>query len=251
WPGAPRPTSFLMPQPQIMSSSSHQYLYRIMPLRHVFDLFESRELHFASPESWDDPYERVLRHKGSKSAFAQCWCTRAVSDAMWRIYSPDRTAVRIRSTRAKLLAVGARIRATSHATFRLDEVDYRRAKDVDEGLANIASELKKRFSMKRAVDALYLKRDAFDYEAEVRAIAFLQPKKDVEPPQYLRVPVDPHRFVDSILFDPRAEETYVRMASYFLTKALRFDGPMSRSALYRAANIDIPDDVEPLLPSDV
>ena len=66
-----------------MLNSRHPYLYRIMPLRHVVDLFESRELYFASPESWDDPYEKVLRHKGSTSAFAQCWCTRAVSDAMW------------------------------------------------------------------------------------------------------------------------------------------------------------------------
>lgn len=233
-----------------MRSSSHPYLYRIMPLRHVVDLFETRELHFASPESWDDPYEKVLRHKGSSLAFAQCWCTRAVSDAMWRIYSSDRTAVRIRSTRSKLLAVGARIKATSHATFRVDEVVYKQAREVDEGLATIAAELKQKFSMKRAVDALYVKRDAFDYEAEVRAIAFLQPKKDVQAPQHLRVRIDPHRFVDSIFFDPRAEPTYIRMATYFLRRSLNFEGPVSRSALYRAASIDIPDDVEPILQAD-
>lgn len=233
-----------------MLSSNHQYLYRIMPLRHVVDLFESRELHFASPESWDDPYEKILRHKGSSFAFAQCWCTRAVSDAMWRIYSPDRTAVRIRSTRAKLQAVGARIKATSHATFRLDEVVYQQAKNVDIGLATIAEELKKKFCMKRAIDALYLKRDAFDYEAEVRAIAFLQPRMDVQPPKQLRVRVDPHHFVDSIFFDPRADETYVRMASYFLRRSLHFEGPVSRSGLYRAANIEIPDDTKPLLQAD-
>lgn len=225
-----------------MLTSNAPYLYRIMPLRHVVDLFETRELHFASPETWDDPYEKVLRHKGSASAFAQCWCTRAVSDAMWRIYSPDRTAVRIRSTRAKVLAVGARIKATSHATFRLHEVVYKSAKDMDTELESIASELKNQFSMKRATDALFFKRDAFDYEAEVRAIAFLQPKRGVQPPDSLRVRIDPHNFVDSILFDPRAETTYVQMATYFLRKSLRFDGPISRSALYRSTNINIPDD---------
>jgi hypothetical protein len=166
---------------------------------------------------------------------------------MWRIYSSDRTAVRIRSTRSKLLAVGARIKATSHATFRVDEVVYKQAREVDEGLATIAAELKQKFSMKRAVDALYVKRDAFDYEAEVRAIAFLQPKKEVQPPQHLRVRIDPHRFVDSIFFDPRAEPTYIRMATYFLRKSLNFEGPVARSALYRAASIDIPDDAESIL----
>ena len=222
--------------------NSSQYLYRIMPLRHVVDLFETRELHFARPGTWEDPYEKVLRHRGSSSVFAQCWCTRAVSDAMWRIYSPDRTAVRIRSTREKVLSVGARIKATSHATFRLDEVIYKTARDVDYELEIIANELKKKFSMKRAIDALFFKRDAFDYEAEVRAIAFMQPQKDVDPPESLRVRIDPHYFVDSILFDPRAETSYVKMATYFFRRGLNFEGPIARSALYRATNIDIPDD---------
>lgn len=213
-----------------------------MPLRHVVDLFEKRELYFASPNSWDDPYERILQHKGSNSAFAQCWCTKAVSDAMWRIYSHDRTSVRIRSTRAKILAVGARIKATSHATFRLDNVVYMSAKALNSEIEAIANDLKAKFSMKRATDALFLKRDAFDYEAEVRAIAFLQPQKAIKPIDSLRVRVDPHEFVESILFDPRAEKTYVQMASHFFRTALRFEGAISRSALYRAANINIPDD---------
>lgn len=233
-----------------MLTSSHPYLYRIMPLRHVVDLFETRELHFASPESWDDPYEKILRHKGSSLAFAQCWCTRAVSDAMWRIYSSDQTALRIRSTRSKLLAVGARIKATYHATFRLDEVAYKQAREVDDSLATIAAELRQKFNMKRAVDALYLKRDAFDYEAEVRAIAFLQPKKDSQSQQHLRVRIDPHHFVDSILFDPRADATYIRMATYFLKNSLHFEGPISRSVLYRATSIEIPDEAEPFLSAD-
>jgi hypothetical protein len=211
-----------------------------MPLRHVVDFFETRELHFASPNSWDDPYEKILHHKGSNLAFAQCWCTKAVSDAMWRIYSPDRTAIRIRSTRAKILTVGARIKATSYATFRLDEVIYKSSKDMDLELSSIANELKTKFNMKRATDALFFKRDAFDYESEVRAIAFLQQKKDVTPPTHLRVSIDPHDFLDSILFDPRAEGKYVDMATYYLRKALHYDGPISRSALYRATNIHIP-----------
>ena len=224
-----------------MSGNTASYLYRIMPLRHMVDLFESRELYFASPSSWDNPYERVLKHKGSDFAFAQCWCTKAVSDAMWRIYSPDRASVRIRSTRAKVLAVGARIKATTHATFRLDEVTYKSAKEMDSELASIATELKAGFTMKRATDALFLKRDAFDYEAEVRAIAFLQPKKDTVPQSNLRVHIDPHALVDSILFDPRADSTYVKIVTHFLRTKLAFDGSISRSALYRANSIHIPD----------
>lgn len=224
-----------------MPTSSHQYLYRIMPFKHVVDMFESRELHFVSPELWDDPYEKVLRHKGNAMAYAQCWCTKAVSDAMWRIYSPDRTAVRIRTSWSKLISVGARIKATTHATFRLDEVKYQSVNEIDARLNKIAEELAVSFSMKRATDALFYKREAFDFESEVRAIAFLQPQKNHETLEFLRVGVDPHDFVESILFDPRAEKTYVRMATFYLTNALNYNGPISRSALYRATNIHIQD----------
>jgi hypothetical protein len=213
-----------------------------MPLKHVIDLFQKRELYFASPNSWDDPYEKILKHKGSSYAFAQCWCTRAVSDAMWRIYSPDRSAVRVRTTRAKLLTVGARIKAETFATFRLDDVVYKSAKDLDVELEAIANALKSKFSMKQATEALFFKRDAFDYESEVRAIAFLQPHKGDKAPDHLRVGIDPHDFIDSILFDPRAEEKYVEMGEHFLKHALRFQGSVSRSVLYRAKNIHIPDD---------
>ena len=113
---------------------------------------------------------------------------------------------------------------------------------MDIELETIASELRATFSMKRATDALFLKRDAFDYEAEVRAIAFLQPKMDEAPPKSLRVQINPHAFVDSILFDPRADTTYVKMATHFLKSALAFDGPIARSVLYKATAINIHDD---------
>jgi len=230
-----------------MQDTSTSKLYRIMPFRHVVDFFESRELNFASPSSWEDPYERVLQHKGTAHTYAQCWCKRAVSDAMWRIYSSDRTAVRIRTTRGKLANVGARVRASYHSSFRLEDVTYDTSRNVKAKLDELAERLRARFDAERATDALLIKRQAFDFEAEVRAIIYVKPQTGLKRSEFFRIKIDPHTFVESILFDPRADPTYVKMATHYLRSALRFKGVIGRSELYRASQIHILDEVEPEL----
>lgn len=212
-----------------------------MPFEHVVDMFESRELFLASPSTWEDPYEQVLQHKRASHIFAQCWGTRAVSDAMWRIYSPNRTSVRIRTTRPKLLQAGKRVEASHQCTFLLRDVTYETASVVRHQLDEIAENLTTKFSAERALDALFVKRDAFDYESEVRAVVYL--KKQTTPPCVMsaRFRIDPHQLVDSILFDPRAEATFVKMASHYLHSALHFNGAIGRSKLYSASAIHVPD----------
>jgi hypothetical protein len=225
-----------------MHEAGDPYLYRIVPFRHLIDLFESKELHFAPASAWEDPYERILQHKGTNWTFAQCWCRRAVSDAMWRIYSPDRTAVRIRTSRSKLIRLGSRINASHHCTFRLDEVTYLPTRAVDLEMDRIAGLLRTRFNPKLALDALFLKRDAFDFEAELRAIVYLKAQSRAQPQAAFRFRFDPHSFLESILFDPRADETYVKVVAHYLKYVLKYEGTIGRSALYRAEPIHIPDE---------
>lgn len=217
----------------------HQYLYRIMPLKHIVDLFETKELHFASPFFWDDPYERILRHPGSQSVYAQCWCKRGGSDAMWRIYSPQHTSLLIRTTKQRLLQVGARIKATSVAKFKLQEVEYLSSSSLDERLHEVAAELKTNFQMEKAMDALFVKREAFDFEHEVRAIAFLQPKTRSQIGPSLRVHIDPHYFIDSITFDPRADPEYIKVVTFYLRNSVFFSGEIQKSSLYKERIIEI------------
>lgn len=64
---------------------------------------------------WDDPFENfILQGRGRtsngrtvsfgmrESLFGQCWTLNWESDAMWRIYSPDKNGVKIRTTIKKL-----------------------------------------------------------------------------------------------------------------------------------------------------
>lgn len=77
-------------------NSETDYLYRIFKFEHLVDIFKKSELFFARPTTWDDPYERRIDHPAMNEVFAQCWCRRVVSDAMWRIYSQNTFGVRIK-----------------------------------------------------------------------------------------------------------------------------------------------------------
>src|SRR5690606_26045303 len=46
-----------------MMKNSAGRLYRIMNFHHVVQLFERKELFFAHPSSWQDPYETRLIHR--------------------------------------------------------------------------------------------------------------------------------------------------------------------------------------------
>jgi hypothetical protein len=217
-----------------MAATSSTYLYRILGFRHVVDLLESKELHFVSPSQWEDPYERILVHKRSHAIFAQCWSKKAASDAMWRIYSADRTAVRIRTTRAKLQRELLRHKESSEVDFLIGDVEYLPSMEVNSRIAAVATDLKQRYQSRRAADALLAKREAFDHEAEVRVIIHDRRLKERTKPKLLyRLPVFTEGLVDSIFFDPRADDAFVKMATYYLENSLRFKGTISKSALYR------------------
>lgn len=83
--------------------SENKYLYRIMRFDHAVQVLKGA-LYFSHPSQWEDPYETHVKHSYDHAIFAQCWTTASMSDAMWRIYSPNFLGVRLRTR------VGANLR---------------------------------------------------------------------------------------------------------------------------------------------
>ena len=217
-----------------MASNSSTHLYRILSFNHVVDLLESKELHFVSPSQWEDPYERILVHRRSHAIFAQCWTKKAASDAMWRIYSANRTAVRIRTNRVKLQRELSRHKNRSEIDFLIGDVVYLSLSEVNKRINAVAADLKQKYLPRRAADTLLAKRQAFEHEAEVRVI--IHDRKlttRTKPKPFYRIPVDTNTLIDSIFFDPRSDEAFVKMATHYLENSLQFKGKIAKSALYR------------------
>ena len=211
-----------------MASNS---LYRITKFSNVVDMFETNSLYFGSPSKWDDPYERVLKHRKSNLFFAQCWSKKSVSDAMWRIYSHDRYGIRIRTSREKLIAALNENKKKNDVGYLVKDVTYVTLTELDSKISDIATEIRKKYLPRRAADALLIKRDAFDHEAEVRAIVSAPAK--LEGVDHLRVPIAPHSFIENIYFDPRVDPTFEKICSHYLETAIGYAGKIGRSSLYK------------------
>ncbi|MGX9559474.1 DUF2971 domain-containing protein [Pseudomonas sp. CFBP 5750] len=209
-------------------------LYRIMDFTKVVQIFEKKELYFANPSSWDDPYERHIKHSRNHAIFAQCWSRRPISDAMWRIYSQNGMGVRISTTNIKMRAALQAAAKSKKYSYRVARVSYKTQADLIVEAKKIASDLNERFDISRAVDALYMKRDAFIHEVEWRAALYSKSENAAKDQKGFIVPVEPHEFIDRILLDPRAPDELVRTFKFYFESCLGYKGSVQRSQLYQS-----------------
>lgn len=229
----------------VPQSERDRPLYRIISLDRLFQLFESKRNVLVAPSKWEDPFENFIlnsrmghgggspgqRFLNQECIFGQCWTRRAASDAMWRIYSPDKGAVRIRSTPRRLLeSLAATTGAPCDEAF-IGKVKYlSQAKLVRfaESALQIPDGLEVRMAR-----TLLVKRMAFDHEQEVRLL-FIGPvtmlaeaRKSIH-----SYTVDPHDLIDQVMVDPRQSLSDFKSIRQQIHERTGFKGPVVRSLLY-------------------
>ena len=90
-------------------------IYRIFSFKRLEEIFKEKKLTLAKPKKWDDPFENfILNSTGTlpdgrefqigfrDNYYGQCWSLTVESDAMWRIYSPEKDGVKVKTTIRKL-----------------------------------------------------------------------------------------------------------------------------------------------------
>ncbi|MHC8326021.1 DUF2971 domain-containing protein [Pseudomonas sp. LB1P83] len=209
-------------------------LYRILDFTKVVQIFEKKELYFANPGSWEDPYENHIKHSKNHAVFAQCWSRTPISDAMWRIYSQNGMGVRISTTVLKLRAALKDAAKDKNYRFRVDKVEYKSQADLLIEVKSIAADLNESFFINRAIDALYIKRDAFEHEDEWRATLYSKSEVSSKDQKGFTIPVEPHALIDRILLDPRAPEELIQAFKFYFKSYFNYKGTVQRSALYRS-----------------
>lgn len=212
-----------------------------MQYHHVVQMFTNGKLYFSHPSKWDDPYETRVKHAWEKMLYAQCWCKRSMSDAMWRIYSQNLTSLRIRTSKFKLEnAMRDFCAANKGYLRRVQEVSYLSTSLLNDKTHQLATSLRNaegKQAISAAADILCFKRNAFDHEAEVRAILYCPSKDNVIPKPGISIDIKVHEFVDSILIDPRAPDELVDTFVHYFKDVLGFKGVVARSALYKGPEI--------------
>ena len=195
-------------------------LYRIFSQHRFRELVADRMNSLVRPAKWEDPFENaLLKAKGvledgarvsvgfKDDLYAQCWTTNRDSDAMWRIYSHDKSGVRVRTT------VGALYEGlvTSCPDFHeiscfIGRVEYQSADGIVSRFTN------SRWATAHVLDTsgrgqastLLLKRPEFAHEQEVRLVYFANERNRTDSDVY-RYTIDPFSLFDEVAFDPRWE----------------------------------------------
>lgn len=220
------------------------HLYRIMDFSRVVQIFERRELYFANPSTWDDPYEQLIKHSKDHALFGQCWSRSGTSDALWRIYSKNGMGVRISTTEDQIRAViRAGIKDKGY-TCRIKNVEYVSQRELNEKAKSIAANQQDFLDIGETVDMLYVKRAAFSHENEMRATIYCPSEVKAEGKKGITIPVDPHSFINRILLDPRASDELVDAFKFYFKKKVGFKGEVTRSVLYKKPKgYEVPSDV--------
>lgn len=216
------------------SDRTGQWLYRILSFDRLVQIFRTNAWYFAHPSLWEDPYERRHSSPLDHRLRAQCWCRNGVSDAMWRIYSPDKHGVRIRVNARKLNSALKHASKTQGFHFRLNKVKY--LNQIEE-LAYLPSrpstQIESIQSFKAASDYLFRKRMAFSHEDETRIVLLAPPH--VNKTTSFSVNMNATDLIESVLVDPRAPDAFVDAYTSLLhgefAPALR----IQKSALYAEA----------------
>jgi hypothetical protein len=232
-------------------------IFRVIEISRLFDLFESELLCLTAPKLWDDPYENCLKHSYgissgeesvrlsfeaySKYIFGQCWTLNKETDAIWRIYSPNKDRVKIKTTIAKLQKQIQKVTDQGVLTY-IGEVIYLPEDKIRE---RIADGIKNSFMFHpdTLIRRYYLvKRDTFTYENEVRIIVHLPTPPDnyknakYQDPENLDLCHlfldNPVELIDEIVFDPRMPDSLVRAYTSYLRDNFKFNKDIYKSNIY-------------------
>jgi hypothetical protein len=233
-------------------ASPDSSIYRIFSVERLLELFATRKLTLVKPAMWDDPFENfILKSKAlfengekvslgySDSIFGQCWSLNEETDAMWRIYSPLKNGVKVRSTSRKLREVlSSDVHLPDISAF-VGVVKYRTEQSLLRMTNDRARMNRKIFSTngQGQAETLLFKRDGFSHEKEVRLIYFDNCDANAKN-KIFNFNIDPFDLIDEIKLDPRMNQD---LANVYIQhfKGLGFNGEVSRSGFYELPEITL------------
>jgi len=199
----------------INSEERDDSIYRIFNVEYFTKLANLGKNTLVSPKKWGDPFENYFlnlpiltdsgtaKNRHSEMVFGQCWTLTEESDALWRIYSPCKTGIKVKTSIANLFESFKEGFAdtTTHKHCYIGKVQYYNPND----LYNLESQFEgsEKFSLDGSLEAhqLLFKRKAFHYENEVRLIGYffqLHPNNEM-----IHYAVDPFKLFSEIVLDPR------------------------------------------------
>ncbi|WP_372652146.1 DUF2971 domain-containing protein [Draconibacterium sp.] len=228
-------------------------IYRIFSFDRLIKIFQQNKITLVKPKLWDDPFENfILNSTGTlpdgrefqmsfrENYYGQCWSLTKESDAMWRIYSPEKDGVKVKTTIRKLFTplfeTGGVHRKLNGNLYNLSsfvgKVKYK-------GTRTLMEMLKDRDRMSNKIydttgrgqaSTFYFKRWAFRHENEIR-IMYHQ-TRDIGS-NFFSFNINANDLFDEIVFDPRMDFGLYSQRKRQLQDSFNFDKKIIQSGLYK------------------
>ena len=237
----------------------NRYIYRIVTVERLKEFLSSGRNTLVKPKSWDDPFENFIlkskvRHKSGEireynyheRIYGQCWTLQKASDAMWRIYAPDKKGIRIRTRISDLFdSLRKELPGSFEGQWCIGRVRYlaqakmRRVADRtfdDSGISTV-----------KLLESLLVKRPAFKHEREVRLLYF-EIDDTLATRDVCSYEVDSHTLISQIMVDPRLTAREAAELKEEIRDTTGFNGEIKRSLLYtppRGNVVNVTDDLLP------
>lgn len=230
-------------------------VYRIFSFSRLKQLFEEQKLGLVKPSLWEDPFENfILNSTGTfpdgreftignrESFYGQCWSLTKESDAMWRIYSPEKDGVKVKTTIRKLFEpffqIGGVYRKPMTGneynlkTF-IGKVKYKNKQTLLNMLTDrerMSGKLYDQSGWGQA-STFYFKRWAFRHEKEIR-IMYNGNEDPNAIGNVFKFDLNPNDVIDEIVFDPRMDRDEYELKKAE-TRELGFEKKIIQSGLYK------------------
>lgn len=222
-------------------------IYRVFNVQRLLEACSSRKNVLVRPTKWDDPFENFILATALKvtagrqplpvkdNFYGQCWSVLKESDAMWRIYSPEKTGVKVTTTIGKLYDSLAKAPEKQGECF-IGKVKYLPDQSLRKRLMDkrwLSAELADTTSK---ATSLLFKRKEFAHEHELRLLYLSYNRL---PEDLFAYSTDPLKLFDEIQFDPRLSDELFKVYSHYLVAELGFKNSVTKSKLYQLPNLQL------------
>lgn len=222
-------------------------IQKFLSLERALQLLENKKLWFSNPAKWPDPFERRFidgEYDGGKPftwhnrVYCMCITPNATSEASWKAYSENDFAVKLEFARQEYVDILNRACGQPGVMdVFFGTMDYQQTRDIEKPLSKIEFSDGAKLSLSSKLfkaRLLLLKRKAFAYESEYRAIIV---KKDTSNAAGISVDI-PNilSLVQSITIGPTVGDGEYKMIKKHLISEYKFrDNQIMQSRLYKAS----------------
>lgn len=230
------------------------YVYKYIRLEYLLSMLKNKKLRVDKVSTWEDPYENffmkedfytyapfykknipVSTEEISKRLYGQSWTLKEESDAMWRIYSSKEGGIEKKAVKVKVNvdSLFDLVYTGDHcmATTSIGKIQYKTANEIEEWRNNLDKKYPPIDFHKFSEECLFMKRDSFQHEEEVRIIISEDTDKPVK--DFLEFDIPNIEIFEEFILDPRLiNQEDINKAIQLISDCGVEKGLIKRSILY-------------------